>query len=256
MRGVPDLAPLLVERIPEASRAWWSAALARAGTEGLRALTETFPALRRRIGTGGLAAGRLDARPYLVGLDAWRVCDAAGHALLRAAAFPAGATTELFQRGDLEERTIALRATSLAPIGPDTIALLGEIQRTNVVRLVEALVFDGNLVVRALDDGGPSAGFTLADAHRLVLKLAFLDLPVRRAFGLIDRAASPEASRMLEDFAEEREAAGRPVWPDTYRFLGRAPIASSRARLERGLGHERSEIRAAAAEGLEALARG
>lgn len=249
---VPDLTSHVEALLPEAAKGWWSQALARARDEGPDALPEIFPALRRRMGTTGLCAGMFDHAPYLVDLDAWRTCDAAGHALLGAAGAHDGPATNLFLRGDLEERTIVLKAMTLRPISPDTIALLGEVQRTNTVRHVEAGVLDANVVVRALEAGGPMTGFSQEDLHRLVLKLAFSDLPVARAYGVLDHA-TPELSQMLEDFAQEREAAGRPVWPDTWRFLGRAPIATTRERLLQGLRHERPEVRAAARDGVEAL---
>lgn len=249
---VPDLTGHVEALLADTAGTWWSQALARARDEGPEALPELFPALRRRIGTTGLCAGMFREDPYLVDLDAWRVCDAAGHVLLEATGSHDGPATDLFLRGDLEERTIVLKAMTLRPISPDTIALLGEVQRTNTVRHVEAGVLDANLAVRALEAGGPMTGFSQDDLHRLVLKLAFLDLPVARAYGVLDHA-TPDLSQMLEDFAQEREAAGRPVWADTWRFLGRAPIATSRGRLAAGLRHARPEVRAAARDGVQAL---
>ena len=50
------------------------------------------------------------------------------------------------------------------------------------------------------------------DWNRLILKLAFIDLPLRRAFDA-ERHANTELSRMLQGLATEREAAGRSVTP-------------------------------------------
>ena len=121
-------------------------------------------------------------------------------------------------------------------------------QRTNTGAHVEAGALDSNLATRALDAGL----LPREDFHRLVLKLAFSDLPVWRLFGALDHADA-ELSGMLQDYATEREAAGRGVWLDTYRFLGRAPTEGSVARLIGGLEHGDDALRRAAAEGALAL---
>jgi hypothetical protein len=251
--GAPiDLRPLLEARAPEAGRAWFAAALARARDERHAALPVLFPGLARRLGRLGLAGGLVDDGTHRVDLDAWRTCDAAGRLLLDAAGPHDGAALDLYLHGDMEERTIVLRSLALGPITPDTIALLGEVQRTNMGVHLEAAVLDSNLAVRALEAGGPAVGFAQEDLHRLVLKLAFVDLPIARAYGVLDHA-TPALSQMLVDFALEREAAGRPVWADTWRFLGHAPIGVSAARLRAGLAHADPAVRRAAVDGVVAL---
>jgi hypothetical protein len=61
---------------------------------------------------------------------------------------------------------------------------------------------------------------------------------------------------MLQDLATEREAAGRAVWRDTARLIGRAPCPGTTARLVGGLEHGDDGVRLAAAEGLLAMRRG
>ena len=90
--------------------------------------------------------------------------------------------------------------------------------------------------------------------RKLLLKLAFLDIPLSRVFSA-ERHANPELSRMLQDLATEREAAGRSVWRDTWRMLGRAPCPGAVARLVGGIEHGDDGVRLAAAEGLLALSR-
>src|SRR5262249_12698298 len=138
----------------------------------------------------------------------------------------------------------------LLPIGALTTRLFGEVQRTNVVLHLEAAVCDGDLFARAVG----AAGFDQAAANRLLLKVAFLDLPLARLFGA-ERHANAELSRMLQDLATEREAAGRAVWRDTWRLIGRAPCPGTAARLIGGLEHGDDGVRLAAAEGLLALGR-
>jgi hypothetical protein len=141
-----------------------------------------------------------------------------------------------------------LRANHFLTVGPRTVQLFGEVQRTNIVLHLEAAVCDGDLFVRTL--GQP--GFDATTANKLLLKVAFLDLPLARLYGAASHA-NVELSRMLQDLATEREAAGRAVWRDTWRLIGMAPCPGSRARLVGGLEHGDDGVRLAAAEGLAAL---
>jgi hypothetical protein len=214
-------------------------------------LAVLLPQLSRRLGRKPLDAKRVRERDLDVDLAVWRACDAAGALLLADADAPDDVVVDLYLHGDMEERTIVLRSLALRPVGPGTIRLLGEVQRTNTAVHVEAGALDSNLVVRALD--GPAA-FDADDFRRMVLKLAFMDLPAWRLFGALDHADT-ELSRMLIGYATEREAAGRSVWVDTYRFIGRAPAEGAVARLLGGIEHGSDPVRRAAAEGLGALGR-
>ena len=161
---------------------------------------------------------------------------------------------DLYLHGDLEERAIVLRCMAFLPITDVTVRLFGEMQRTNTVMHYEAGALDSNLAVRALKTGGEDAGFTRQDFRRLVLKLAFLDLPLWRLFGALEEV-SPTLAETLLSYATEREAANRTVWKDTYRVLGQAPVPGAAARLLGGIEHGDDETRLAAAEGLLALGR-
>ncbi len=237
-----------------ASAAWWTDALGRVADEGPRALPELLPGLARRLGRGLLGGGVVHepavtthGRAARVDLDTWRVCDAAGLELMRACdADPVA----LFQGGDYEERTIVLRAQALLPAGPATARLFGEIQRTNTATHFEALACDHNLPSRACG----IAGFGPDELNRLVLKAAFLDLPLARLLG-IEEHANAELSRMLQDLATEREAAGRPVWADTDRLVGLAPAPGTLLRLLGALTHGDERRRRAAAEALRRVPR-
>ena len=138
-----------------------------------------------------------------------------------------------------------LRSLSFLPLGDATRRLLVEVLRTNVVLHLEAAMCDQDVLARAL-----AAGIVDADTgNRLLLKFAFVDMPLERAFGA-EAHASAELSTMLQDLATEREAAGRAVWRDTWRMLGRAPCPGALARLIGGLEHGDDGVRLAAAEGL------
>ena len=143
---------------------------------------------------------------------------------------------------------MVLRARTLQPITPATVALLGEAQRTNLLPHFEAIACDSNLLARSVGQ----AGFEIDEFNRAVLKLAFLDLPLGRVIDA-GRLANEELSRMVQDLATEREAAGRRVWRDTNRLIALAPTRGSVARIAGGLEHGDDAHRLAAAEGLRDL---
>ena len=213
-------------------------------------LAVLFPGLPRRVGRQAVRGGVTALGPGRVDLDAFRRCDLAAAWLLLQTGATEAELLDLYSHGDIEERAMLLRALHLLPIGTITTQLFGEVQRTNIVLHLEAGVCDSDLFARAVGH----AGFDATAANRMLLKLAFLDLPLRRVLGA-DRHANAELSRMLIDLATEREAAGRSVWRDTWRLIGKAPCPGASARLVGGLEHGDDGVRLAAAEGLRALGR-
>ena len=250
-----ELADLLADATAAAARAWLADAIAVARDDPSR-IPLLFPQLPRRIGREFLPGGRLVDGTITIDSGAWRSCDAAALALLTARGDADTASLiELHDRGDLEERTMLLRALGCLPITAVTGRLLREAQRSNQVVHVAACVLDSNLLARTLDEGEPEVtGFGLDDFDRMLLKLAYLDLPLARAFDA-ETHANAELSRMLQGLASEREAAGRKVWHDTNRMIGRAPTSGSIARLLGGLEHGDDAHRLAAVEGLIAVDR-
>ena len=241
-----DLLPHLESRLSPEARTFFDGARLALAKEGKARLDTLFPQISRRLGRAGLGAARTKDGDIDVDLGAWRLCDAGGAALLAAAENANDETlVDLYLHGDMEERSIVLRSLALRPVTAATLRLLDDVQRTNTGVHVEAGALDSNLVVRAFDD----------DAfRRMVLKIAFMDLPVWRMFGALDHADA-ELSGMLLGYATEREAAGRTVWLDTYRFIGRAPAEGAVARLLGGIEHGNDAVRLAAAEGLRDLKR-
>ncbi len=217
-----------------------------------RRLPVLFPGLPRRFGKQTAGGGTVPGGAALLDLDAWRRCDVAAAALLLQVQPTAAEAWDLYEHGDIEERAMLLRALHVLPLDATTARLLAEVQRTNMVLHVEAACCDGDLVARAAAAQLP--GFGRPEQDRLLLKIAFLDLPLRRVFGA-ERLANHELSRMLQDLATEREAAGRSIWRDTDRMLARAPAAGTIARLLGGLEHGDDGRRLAAAEGLRLLNR-
>ncbi len=231
-------------------QAWLVGQLARPPTELRAALAVILPGLARRIGREGLS-GRVEHAGAEADLSAWRRCDAAGLRVLAAAdPVPDSAIVDLFLRGDLEERTILLRAATLRPLSESTSRLLDEVQRSNIVAHLEAACLDSNLLARSVD-----VGLLSRDRFdRLVLKAAFNDLPLDRMIGVAARPG-PELSRMLQGLATEREAAGRSVWRDTCRLAAGAPVPGTVARVLGDLEHGDAGRRLAAAQALVLLRR-
>lgn len=245
-----EVLTLLEPMLSETAQTWLRSARERTQNEGPTSLPELFPQLPRRIGReliGGRHLRRGDAE---VDFAAWRACDAAALALLERPTAPDGVEVDLFMHGDLEERTMVMRCLGLLPVTDSTVGLLGEAQRTNTVTHFEAAVCDSNLAARARSH----SGFDEADFNRVLLKVAFLELPLDRLLGATEHA-NPELSRMLQGLATEREAAGRLVWPDTNRMIAHAPVEGTTARLVGHLEHGDDRHRLAAAEGLAILNR-
>ena len=191
--------------------------------ERLRAEIPTlWPSLARRAGRAPLS-GRAEAADAIADLSAWRRCDAVGAALLfRAEPLPPGFVLDLFLKGDLEERTAAARGLVLLPLREDASKVLDELQRSNVVAHFEAGVLDGNLLARALDA-------ELLDRERfdrLVLKAAFLDLPLDRMIGVLER---PGENLSHCGTCDRARAAGRAVWRHVPPDRGRARRRDGRA---------------------------
>ena len=248
-----DTTDVLAGALTDDARGWLETARAElaAGSADLRVL---FPQLPRRTGREHAPAEVRRDGDCEVDFGAWRTCDAAAFALLAAAGAGDELLVDLYEHGDMEERTMVLRCLAGLPIRGGTLHLLGEIQRTNNGVHFEAGALDSNLVARALADSDPEVGFTRDDFNRMMLKLAFLDLPLARTLGAAAHA-NPELSRMLQDLATEREAATRKVWHDTNRLIARAPTAGTVARILGGLEHGDDQHRLAAVEGLAALNR-
>jgi hypothetical protein len=247
---VIDFAPSLEPLLAPAARDWLAEAVPQATRGGEAALGSLLAQAPRRIGRAPLGGGRRCFGDVELDLDAWRACDAAADLLLRGARAKDDAIAGLFAHGDPEERTMLLRHVAARAPSPLVATLIGEAQRTNVTAVFAAAVCDSNVVARARAAGA----LAQEDVHRVVLKLAFNDLPAARCLGL-EAWVTPELTRMLQDFATEREAAGRAVWADTNRLIALAPGPGTLARLIGGLEHGDDRQRLAAAAGLLRLNR-
>lgn len=244
-----DIQSDIAARLGPTAGAAVAAALAEVRADRAR-LAVVFPGLPRRCGREAVRGGRTRLGPGAIDLDAFRRCDLAAAWLLASCAATDDEIFDLYAHGDIEERAMLLRALHVLPTGPVTTRLFGEVQRTNIVLHLEAATCDGDVFARLVGHHG----FDRTASNKLLLKLAFLDLPLRRAWDA-ERHANAELSRMLLDLATEREAAGRAVWRDTWRLIGLAPCPGTAARLVGGLEHGDDGVRLAAAHGLAAMNR-
>jgi hypothetical protein len=209
---------------------------------GFPALEVRFPALVRCVGRGfpfpdgGIEGNAAD-------LAWWRTCDLAAAVLLTGLGPDDAELRRLNSQGDAEERRMLLRSLPFLPSAPVIAELLQDAHRSNDGFLFAAGLLDSDLPARLLDD----------EAYdRVVLKVAFLDLPASRLLG-IERRARPRLSAMLLDFMSEREAAGRPVWTDSLPVAALAPVPGVHARCLGDLWHGSDDRRSAAARALVLL---
>jgi hypothetical protein len=135
--------------------------------------------------------------------------DAVRTLLLQQAGAGLATLTRIYQQGAAAERRAVLMALPGLVPGPEALPLTDDALRTNDTRLVAAAV-------------GPYAA-THLDPHgwrHAILKCLFTGVPVDAVADLRGRAhGDAELARMLNDFAAERTAAGRPVPADLDRVL-------------------------------------
>ncbi len=201
-------------RLDPAGRAWFEQALAA----GPAAFLEEFTAAGRRFGKAPLAPEECQ-RLREAGLDwpcqAWGRDDLGRIALVtRAAArWPgqvlADTLETAYRQGDNRERQAILRALPLLPEPERLLALAVEACRTHVQPVFEAI---------ACENPYPARHFPELNFNQMVLKALFTGVALERVVGLEGRI-TPELTRMANDYASERRAAGRPVPPDIGRLL-------------------------------------
>ena len=177
-----------------------------------------FAAARRRLGVAavaqdGPAADAARAAGFALGPTTG--ADECGRGALVIAAVAALAPAEhetliagLVRRGEVRERQAVLRTLAALPDPARFAATAIDACRTNAQSVFEAI---------ACDNPYPAAHFPAPAYHQLVLKALFVGAPARRIHGLPARLTA-ELVRMVEAYASERRAAGRPI-PDDATWL-------------------------------------
>lgn len=114
--------------------------------------------------------------------------------------------SECYEQGDSREQQSWLRGLNLLPDRSRFLDAAVDACRTNIVPLLEAI---------ACENPYPAAHFPELNFNQMVLKSLFNAIRMERILGLESRF-NPELSRMADDYASEREAAGRDVPPDIW----------------------------------------
>ncbi len=209
-------------RLGADARAWLHLALTEAADASRHAEGPAMPAWERHFVTAGRQC-RSGAAPRGGvtegdGGSAPEPVDAARVLLLHAAGPEPDTLARLYAQGTADERRAVLLALPHLDPPPDTaptLALVEDALRTNDTRLIAAAL-------------GPWAAAHLPAPQwrQGVLKCLFTGVPLRVVAGLEHRAAADsELARMLQDYARERSAAGRPVPDDLDHALRLARFA-------------------------------
>ncbi len=207
MQLIEALVGAVTRQVPEAEE-WLSLPFDRAR------FAPAFSAAGRKLGRGSITEA--DARTIPI---PWPITgvDECGRAALVAGAVAALDPVEhvpfvrdLIRRGDNRERQAVLRVLAGLP-GPERFVELAiDACRTNVQSVFEAI---------ACDNAYPARHFAPAPFSQLVLKALFIGAPVGRIAGLGSRI-DDDLVRMVEAYASERRAAGRPV-PEDAKLISR-----------------------------------
>jgi len=207
----------LASRLPEEAASWFRQALhkVRAKGEATDAFLIMWSGAGRRLGQARVTApteAELTMPFFPEGFGA----DELGRMLLLQAALAArlpeahtALVNELYTTGDLRERQAVLRALPHLPAPERFVAVGVEAVRNPATSVIEAI---------ACENGFPARHFSDEAFNQLVLKCLFCDLSLRRVHGLA-RRVTPELRRMVEAYASERRAAGRPVPEDVSLVL-------------------------------------
>lgn len=192
---------------------WLEESLEIAAFGELCQLLEVYTTTSRRVGAqtfsreareiAGLDSAAADFR-----FNRWTLQDAARAMFLLARAEACAdldqfvkAATACYERGDTREQQSWLRAVGLLPHADRFLMTVVDACRTNILPLFEAV---------ACENPYPARYFPEPNFNQLVLKALFNDLALARIVGLSARG-NLALSRMVEDYASERLAAGRPI---------------------------------------------
>jgi hypothetical protein len=222
----------------------------RDDARGARLLT-SFTAAARRLGRAALGAepsaslqGPDDAVPL-----APFTADVAGRVLLLltfAAANPSElepSVWEAYREGDTSEKIAVVRALALLPDNQRFLSLALDAGRTNDTHLFRAL---------ACDNPFPARHYPELEFNKLVMKAAFVRVPVERVLGLA-RRGNAELSRMVLDYVAEQEAAGRSFPAPIWLAACASPPPGAITKMLEYVGHADAEMRLWAVRALALL---
>ena len=241
---------VLAARLDAKGQAWLAKALESARAPEKINVFLGYYSGAHKLGKQALAltpaeANRLQAMDVEISLDRWGVDEAARTLiLLEASRLPSddfkALTIRTYQQGDSREQESWLRSLALLPDPERFLATAIDACRTNILQVFESI---------ACENPYPKRFFPELNFNQLVLKSLFLGVALARVVGLKERS-NAELSRMTNDYAAEREAAGRVVPVDIWLALAPHATPEGMKRLERYLAHENPDHRFWAAVGL------
>jgi hypothetical protein len=177
-----------------------------------------FSAAGRRLGRATIAAD--DAAGLRIPWSPASCADECGRAALVLAAVGSleaadhvTLVRDLIRRGEVRERQAVLRVLAALPEPARFVDIAVDACRTNVQSVFEAI---------ACDNAYPALYFPETAFNQMTLKALFIGAPVARVVGL-ERRTTGELVRMVEAYASERRAAGRPVPEDAKLIARREP---------------------------------
>lgn len=213
-------------RIPADGLAWLEekAALIATGAPD-KTVFASFSACVRHAGKAPLALSAADLEAARATVPDWApsdwTCDQAARVFLLLALPPGSESAQLmdqmWQTADMGEAVTLQKALAVLPYPEGHMARAREAIRSNIKSVFEAI---------AVRNPYPALNFDTVGWNQMVVKTFFVDVPLSQVVG-VDRRANPPLSRMLDDLAHERWAAGRPFPPDLWRCVG--PCADAKA---------------------------
>ena len=203
-----QLLAVLRPQVDDRAWGWLNEAITQTASGAIEPLLSAYTAASRRFGSQPLAVVEGDS-PANLRLERWTLEDAARAVLLLARADRSGgdefvsAATACYEQADAREQQSWLRTVGLLPEPERFLPLVIDACRTSVLPVFEAV---------ACENPYPATYFPERNFNQLVLKALFNGVALARVVGLT-RRLNPELSRMANDYAAERRAAGRSI-PD------------------------------------------
>lgn len=133
-----------------------------------------------------------------------------------------------YKMGDESERIALVRGLIFFAPGEYLTKLALDVGRTNNLEVLAALT---------LDNPYPACFYSEQAFNQMVLKALFLGLAIERIDG-IEQRANPDLTRMCENYALERELAGRTVPTDIWLAIGPFASKTGRQQMIEYLNHE------------------
>jgi hypothetical protein len=202
----------LAAQVGAAASEWLFDARRYAAAGPLAELLRVYTDASRQLGRGRLVLNASHALPpaleHVIG-SRWTLEDTGRLLLLLARAESASgsiaaAAIECYEQGDAREQESWLRAVAFLPEPQQYLPTVIDACRTSILPLFEAV---------ACENLYPAGYFPERNFNQMVLKALFNAVALNRIQRLPERL-NPELSRMANDYAAERRAAGRSIPAD------------------------------------------